>query len=523
MANPVISLQANHAQKQSSKFVSGIAIVFYLALVRVVLYLIAAPNYGYFRDEFYYLACGEHPAWGYVDQPPMIAWMAWLLQHTIGTSLYAIRLLPMLADVGAIVMTGVLARQLGGRRWAMFLSALAVLVGPIFLGLSHLFTMNAFDPLLWVLLAWLLVKQVDTGNEKLWLWVGLLFGVTLLNKYGIVFLLPGLLVGVLATPLRKSLAKPWLWAGLALATVVALPNFLWQRHWNYPFYQLLRNIRRGPRNVMKPPFPYLWEQAQMIGIIAAVLVVLGLWFYFSARGRRYALLGWGFIGTLGLLMALKGKFYYVAPVYPMMFAAGAVCFEQLTERRWRKLLRTAYPLILLAVATLIAPTIIPILPVKSFITYSNRIGIQQQKFENQQLGELPQIYADMYGWEERVKIVADYYHALPPAEQRVTAIGAPDYGQAGAIDFFGPKYGLPKSISDNNNYWIWGPRDYHGESLILINEDDPDKYREMCQSLTLVACPANPYSRPDSNRPIYHCRGLKTDLQQVWPKLKGWN
>ena len=177
---------------------------------------------------------------------------------------------------------------------------------------------------------------------------------------------------------------------------------------------------------------------------------------------------------------------------------------------------------MLAVGALIAPTIFPILPVKTFIAYSNRMGITQQKFENQPQSELPQIFADMCGWEERVKIVADYFHSLPPDEQKVTAIGAPDYGQAGAIDFFGPKYGLPKSISDNNNYWIWGPRDYHGESLILLNEPEPEKYIEYCKSLTLVARPEDPYSRPDSNRAIYHCRGLKTDLQQLWPKLKGW-
>ena len=136
-----------------SRFTSGLALVCYLVLNRVALYLIAAPNYGYFRDEMYYLACGEHPAWGYVDQPPMIAWMAWLLQHTIGTSLYALRLLPMLGDVGAMFVAAMLARDLGGRHPAMFLAALAVLVTPIYLGLSHLFTMNAFDPTLWVLLA----------------------------------------------------------------------------------------------------------------------------------------------------------------------------------------------------------------------------------------------------------------------------------------------------------------------------------------------------------------------------------
>lgn len=510
-------------ESSGSRFTSGFALVCYAGLIRVALYLIAAPNYGYFRDEMYYLACGEHPAWGYMDQPPLIAWMAWLLQHSIGTSLYALRLLPMLGDVGAIFVAGLLARDLGGKRWSMFLAAIAVLVTPIYLGLSQLFTMNAFDPLLWTLLAWLIVKLIQSGNEKLWLLIGALIGVTLLNKYGVLFFLFGLLIGVVITPLRRSLARPWFWLGVAMATVIALPNFLWQRHWHYPFVQLLINVRQGPRDVMVSPLPYLWQQTEMIGFVSVVLVLLGLWFLFSRGGRRYAVLGFGFLGVLGLMMALKGKFYYVAPVYPVMFAAGGVQFEWLTDRaRWKRV-RPVYAAALLIAGGLIAPTMIPVLPVKTYVAYSHTLGIQQQKFENQPMSELPQIYADMFGWEDRVRIAANYFHSLPEEEQRVTAIGAPDYGQAGAIDLFGPKYGLPKSISASNNYWIWGPRDYHGESTILMNEDSPEKYRDLCTSLTLVAQPSDPYSRPDANRPIYHCRGLKTDLQALWPKLKGWN
>lgn len=493
-----------------------------VALVRVLLYLVAAPHYGYFRDELYYLACGEHPAWGYMDQPPLIAWMAWLLEHTIGTSLYALRLLPMLGDVGAIVMTGLLARKVGGGAWAVFLSALAVLATPIFLALSQLFTMNAFDPLLWLLLAWLMVDLVQTGNQKLWLWVGALIGVTLLNKYGVLFFVAGLLVGVLASPLRRSLARGWFWAGVGLATLIALPNFLWQLHWNFPFVQLIHAVRQHGRDVMLPPLPYLAQQAQMIGFVSVLLVLLAAWHLISPQGRRYAVLGWGFLGVLGTMLALRGKFYYVAPAYPVMFAAGAVLLERLTERRWLRWFRPAYALVMAAVGALIAPTVIPVLSIPQYLAYTHTLGIHQQKFEHQELGELPQIYADMVGWEERVKIVAAYYHSLPPAEQRITAIGAPNYGQAGAIDFFGPRYGLPKSISDNNNYWIWGPRQYTGQSIILMDEDSPEKYQRMCKSLTLVARPSNPYARADENYPIYHCVGLSPSLQTLWPLLKPW-
>lgn len=505
-----------------SRFTGSFALVAYVALVRVALYLVAAPHYGYFRDELYYLACGQHPAWGYMDQPPMIAWMAWLLEHTIGTSLYAIRLLPMLADVGTIIFTALLTRKLGGRRWAIFLAAFAVLVAPVFLMLSQLFTMNAFDPLLWTLLAWLIVDLIQTDNQRLWLWIGGVVGITLLNKYGVLFLVVGLLAGVIASPLRRSLARPWFWAGIALATLIALPNFLWQLHWNFPFVQLVSAVRHNGRDVMLPPLPYLAQQTQMLSFIPALLVVLGVWFLFSPRGRHYSVLGWGFLTVLGLMLLLKGKFYYVAPVYPIAFAPGAVFFEQLTERRWLRSFRPIYALTMLAVGALIAPTALPLLPVKDYIAYTKKFGIQQQKFEHEPQSQLPQIYADMFGWEERVRIVAAYFHSLSPEEQRVTAIGAPNYGEAGAIDLFGPKYGLPKSISDSNNYWIWGPRNYTGQSIILLDEDSPEKYLLHCQSLREIAHPVDPYSRPDEDFPIYHCRGLTPTLQVLWPRLKPW-
>jgi 4-amino-4-deoxy-L-arabinose transferase-like glycosyltransferase len=504
------------------RFTGGLALVGYIALVRVALYLLTASHYGYFRDELYYLACGEHPAWGYMDQPPLIAWMAWLLQHTIGTSLYAIRLLPMLADLGAIAVTALLTQKLGGQRWAMLFSALAVLVTPIFLAFSHLFTMNAFDPLLWTLLAWLIVNLIQTGNQRLWLWIGGLVGITLLNKYGVLFLVLGLLVGMIVSPLRRSVVRPWFWAGIGLATLIALPNFLWQWHWNFPFVQLVSAVRHNGRDVMLPPLPYLAQQAQMLSFIPALLVVLGVGFLLSPRGRRYSILAWGFLSVLGLMLLLKGKFYYVAPAYPAMFAAGAVSLEQLTERQWMKWFRPVYALAMLVVGALIAPTALPLLPVKAYIAYTKALGIQQQKFENEPQSQLPQIYADMFGWEERVRTVAAYYRSLSPEEQRVTAIGAPNYGEAGAVDLFGAKYGLPKSISGSNNYWIWGPRDYTGQSIILLDERSPDKYLSHGQSLREIAHPMDPYSRPDEDFPDYHCRGLTPTLQALWPTLKPW-
>ena len=509
-------------QQRNSAFTSGTGIVLYVAVVRIILYLLAAPHYGYFRDELYYLACGEHPAWGYVDQPPLIGWAAWLLEHTLGTSLWALRLLPALAGVASIVLAGRLVRELGGSRWAMFLAALATLMAPIFLALSHLFTMNAFDPLLWTAIALLIVRIANSGRERLWLAVGALAGITLLNKYGVIFWLSGVLVGLCLTPLRRSFARRWLWMGCALATLIALPNFLWEWRNHFPFLQLMRNVRESGRDIVLAPLPYLAAQAQMLGFVAALLVPFALLFFFSRRGRAYRVLGWAYLVFLAEMLFLHGKMYYLAPVYPMMFAAGAVWVESATEAKRWVWAKPALAVAITAISTLYLPTILPVLSVPHFLAYEHRTGIEQQKFEHMPQGVLPQLYADMFGWQEMVQRVAAFYHTLPPDVQHKTAIFANNYGEAGAIDFFGPRYGLPKAIGGHQNYWIWGPRGYTGESLIVMGEHDERNMQNDCTSYRVIGTTEDPLSRRDEWAPIYYCQGLKWNLQTIWPELKRW-
>lgn len=523
MNEGTFSTGTSSQDRTASFLTSGTAIVLCVAFLRIVLYFIAGPNYGYFRDELYYLACGEHPALGYVDQPPLIAWITWLLQHTIGTSIWALRLLPALAGTAGIVMAGLLTRELGGRRWAMFLASLATLMAPVLLALSHLYTMNAFDPLLWTAIAYLVVRIIKTGNERLWLAAGALVGITVLNKYGVVFWLLGLIAGVLITPLRQSLRSRWFWFGCALATAIALPNFLWQWSHHFPFLELMHNVRRNGRDVALPPLTYLKAQAEMLGYVAAVLVPIGLLFFFSKSGRLYRVLGWAYLIFLAEMIVMNGKGYYLAPVYPIMFSAGAVWIESATERKLWVWAKPALALGIITVSSIYAPTILPILSVPAFLAYEKKMGIKQQKFEHQQEGVLPQLYADMFGWEDMAQRVGAYYHTLSPEEQKKTAIFANNYGDAGAIDFFGPRYGLPKSIGNHQNYWIWGPREYTGESLIVLGDRDERNMQTKCSSYSIVGNTKHPLSRPDEWNPIYHCRGFKWNLQEIWPKTKHWD
>lgn len=509
-------------ERHASSYFSGMNLVAGLALVRIVIYSFAAPHYGYFRDELYYLACGQHPAWGYVDQPPLIAWVAWLLEHTLGTSLWVLRLLPALADAATVLLAGLLARELGGRRWAMFLTALATLLAPIFLALSHLFTMNAFDPLLWTAMAFLFVRLAIGERQRLWIPIGALAGITILNKYGVLFWFSGLLLGLCLTPLRRSLRQHWFWMGCALAAILALPNFLWEQQHQYPFLQLMHNVRESGRDLSLAPLAFLAAQAQMLGFVAAVLVPLALLLFFSRRGKPWRALGWAYLIFLAEMMLLHGKMYYLAPVYPMLFAAGSVELESFRGHRWGWT-KPALAVGIAAIGIAYAPTAVPILSVPHFLAWERILGVRQQKFEHTQPSVLPQIYADMFGWPEMVQRVAAFYDTLPPEVRRETGIVGDNYGEAAAIDYFGPQYGLPKAIGPHQTYWLWGPRQYTGESLIILGEGNPERMAELCTSYRVIGNGEDPLSRRSEWLPIYYCQGLHPDLQTLWPRIKKWN
>jgi hypothetical protein len=507
----------NEPKQKRSVLTSGTALVFYVAIFRLALYLYAAPNYGYSRDELYYLACGEHPAWGYVDQPPLVGWMAWMLEHTVGTGLYALRFLPMLAGVATVLLTGMVAQELGGKRWAMFIAATAAMLGPVFLAVTHVFSMNAFDFPLWTLLVFILLRIQKFGNEKLWLLFGAVLGVTVLNKYGIAFFVTGMFLGVAIGPMRRNLTRRWFWLGLCLAAAIALPNFLWQLNRDFPFLQLMRNVRASGRDIALPPISFLVDQMTLIGFISALLVPLGLAFVLTNKGRPFLVPAIGFLTLLVTMMVLHGKGTYVTPAYPVMFAAGATALEQWTTKKSLFWITPVFAFLLTTLGVATIPLGFPILSPEKFIAYTAKLGMEQPHYENQPKGRLPQFYADMFGWEERVRLVADYYNHLSPEERRKTVVLATNYGDAGAVDLFGPKYGLPKAISTHQNYWNWGPRQYTGESLIILGGGNQARD---CASLTTVAVPNNPYARPDANLPILHCRGLRKNLQDLWPSIR---
>jgi energy-coupling factor transporter transmembrane protein EcfT len=502
-------------------FVSGPAIVVGIAILKLALQLHAAPHYGIFRDEMYYLACGQHLGWGYVDHPPLMPFIAWLVSHSLGTSLIAIRLLPALAGAALVWITGDLARRMGGGRMAQALAALAVLTAPIYMLLQHWFTMNAFEPLLWMACAWCVLRSIESGNPRWWLWIGVLCGIGMEMKYTIALFAAGLLIGLALTPHRRVFRSKWFWLGCLATFLIFLPHLVWLIHNHFPFLEYEHNVRMTSRDIRRGPLAFLIDQANILNPVSAVLWILGLlWLLFTRTGARYSLLAWIFLVVVGVLLVTQGKNYYVSPVYPMMFAAGAVAFTQWSRSTWS---RAAYTALLAVSGILLAPLSLPLLRPETYLRYEQALGTGPIiKAENQRTGRLPQFFADEFGWEDMVRKTAAVYGSLPPEERARTAIFANDWGHAAAVDYFGPKYGLPRAISNHNSYWLWGPRDYDGSTVIVLGSDgsgDREYFRTVIDTGQKVD---NPWSREDEHFTIWLCRGLKWDFRAVWPRIKKW-
>ena len=454
----------------------------------------------------------------------MIALAAKLSRAILGDSLSAIRFLPALAGAVKVLLTGLMVREFGGRRFAVALACLCVMVAPIYLGIDNFLSMNAFEPVFWMGCVYFIILAINRNDSRYWIGFGLMAGLGLQNKHSMLIFGLAVVAGLLLTPSRRFLADKWLWIAGAIAFIIFLPNIIWEQQHGWATLELLRNVKTSGKNVMLSPFDFIGQQFLFLLPLAAPVWLGGLWFFFfDVEGRRYRILGVTYVALLALMILMKGKNYYLAPVYPMLFAGGAVFWEKLLAgRRHTVWLKVAYPIILVAGGAVFAPMSLPILPVETLIRYQSAVGFEPPRTEVGHRGTLPQHFGDMFGWPEMVGTVAGVYHRLSPEERRLTAIYAGNYGEAGAIDFFGPRYGLPKAISPHQNYFLWGPRDYTGEVLIVL-QAEREELERVCESVEDGPVLNHPYAMAEERYTIFICRRLKQPLPQMWPSLKHWN
>lgn len=486
-----------------------------VALLGGALHLLTITSYGWFRDELYYIACGEHLAFGYVDHPPLVALIARLTQ-LLGGSMWVTRLPALLAAMAVIWLCGRIARELGGGPWAQGMAALCALVAPVYLFVFHILSMNSFDVLFWTLGAWIVVKIVSGGDPRLWLLFGLICGLGLQNKHSLLFFGFGVFVGLLLTPERRHFRERWNWLGGAIAALLFLPHVIWQVMHDWPTAEFVRNATAF-KNVALSPLAFFGEQVMQMHPLTFPVWLAGLVWLFRSR---YRVLAWAYVAAFLVLITQSSKAYYLSPAYPPLFAAGATAIESWIRR---PALRAALAVLLLAGGAVTAPLTLPILPAETVPRHARALGIEIRAGERHEMGALPQHFADMHGWEEMVAEVARVYHSLPPEERAKAGVYGQNYGQAGAVDLLGRKHGLPKASSGHNSYFLWGPQG-SGEILIIIG-GDPEDHRQAFEDVRQageVDCGGlcMPY---EDRQPVWIARGLKAPIEQIWPMTKHYD
>jgi hypothetical protein len=496
----------------------AIGVLIGLCTAKLLLHIFTSVrHYGYFRDELYYLDMARHLDWGYVDSAPLIAVYA-KVALWMGGSLAALRILPALAGTVLVAISILISRELGGGRYAQFLAGLAVLLCPGVLWADSLMTMNAFEPLFWMGGILVVTRILRTADSRLWLWFGLLAGLGLENKHSTLSFGFAVTVALLLTHHRREFARRWIWIAGALALALFLPNIIWQIRHHFPTLEDLENVRREGKNVVLGPLAFVKEQIIDIHPILLPVWLSGLvWFL---RDRRWRVLGVIFAVFFVLMEVGHAKNYYVFPIYPMLFAGGAVVIERWLANRAAWTCAAVVAIISLAALPAI-PLVTWMLPPERLLAYQDAIGFKPAKAEVHHESLLPQPVADQFGWPEMVREVAAIYNSLPPDERAKTGIWAGNYGEAGAINLFGPQYGLPRAWSRHQNHWYWGPPPQVYENLIVI-QWSPDDVRDNCTSFQAFEHYQR-FGMGEENAPMYLCRGVTFDIQKIWWHSHHWN
>lgn len=492
------------------------------ALITLAIHVAANAHYGFFRDELYFIICGFHPAWGYVDQPPVVPLLA-AGSQLFGHSLFALRAIPAIFAAAGAYVTCLLVFEFGGGVFAAALAAIAYLAAPVLESFGSKVGPDMVGLWLWPLAALYVVRIVKGADPRTWILWGIVCGVALQSKYSVAFFIVALVAGLALTPQRRVLGSRWFVAGLVVAGIIALPNFLWQAAHDFPMWELLRNGASG-KNLVPGPLLFLAQQLLLTNLFVAPIWIVGLIWLLRNPSARF--LGYAYLLLIAAMIALHAKHYYPADVYPILMACGSVSIEGWTRRA--AIVRGAIVVAAIGAGLFFAPLVLPVLSETAELDYTAFVGrvlhIPRSALatERNRTAALPEDFADMHGWPELASTVATIYYALPVQQRDQAAIVASNYGEASAIDFFGPRYGLPPAISGHNNYWLWGTHGYTGNVVIDVNGDCG---RSTFPGLFRNARTATRFNPPwvisfEQNIPISVCSGITQPLAQLWPKLR---
>jgi Dolichyl-phosphate-mannose-protein mannosyltransferase len=469
-----------------------------LAAVKVTGTMAFANGYGWHRDELYYLACARHLALGYVDFPALVPLLARVDQTLFPGSLPALRVLPALGGAAILVVAAAIARELGGGAGAQVLAAFAVLISPLYIGANALFQTVTFDQMVWAVLCWLLVRILVGGDPRLWLLFGLVFGVGLETKFTVIGLGAGVLAGLLLTPARRHLATRWPWLGLGISLLLLAPNLWWQagHSWDSVRYTISHHGNTDG------PVAYWAQQLLLVGPLHIPLVVLG--FRRTYKDVNVRALFWTAVTVELLFFASGGKAYYPAPIYALLYAAGSISLAQFLARGRGRWMLVAVPATLSA---LLLPIGLPVLPAQ--LAAQSVVWKARKDF------------ADEYGWPELARQVQAVHRGLPASERGSAMVLAENYGEAGALDLYGPDLGLPAVVSPHLTYYYWAPPRMDPQTVISVGYSRND-LRPLFADVEPAGTISNAYGvqNEEYGRPIFVCRRPRRPLSSEWQALK---
>ncbi len=469
------------------------------ALVVVVLLLVAA-RYGYHRDELYFVAATDQLAWGYVDQPPFTIWVAWLADTIAPGSVVMLRVLPALTIGAVVILAGLITRRLGGGKRAVLLGAGAVAASGVFLAVGHLLSTTTFDILFWTIILYLFVRILNGSDPRLWVALGAVAGFGLLNKHMILLLLFGLGAGLLLTSRRRLLVSKWPWLGALLALLIWSPNLLWQVENDWPTIEMLQSLQDN-NSGLGAAVEFVALQLPFLSIVLVPPAVIG--FRRTLRDEQLRAIAVGFSALVLLMLIIGGKGYYIVPYYAVFLPMGMVEMEERWEAGSARFSPRTVGIVMVAAVVAMSPFFLPVVP-ESAVGLFNAV--------NPELGET-------IGWEELAGQVAGVNDVVGAG-----TVFTGSYGEAGAIDLFGPERGLPPASSGHNAYWMWGPPSDDAVPVIVLGYYESWMNRG-CTRWEYVGKITNEagIDNEEFGLPIAVCHEMRRPWSEVWPELAHYN
>lgn len=482
----------------------------FFAIAKIIFHLFTNTNWGFQRDEFLYIMLGRNPDWGYWSIPPVTGWVSWLGQNIIGDGQGSIRFLAALFSGATVFLCCLMARDMGGKRSAQIFAGVAATTGLAGIRSGHLFQPVGIDIFFWALASWVLIRYLKSGKGTWLLGLGAVVGFGFLNKYTVLFLMAAMAIGLLLTPARKVFTKKYTWVGAGLALLIVLPNLWWQWDHNFPVSFHLSELAEDQLSNVSP-VNFLLDQL-LIHLFSVLIWLPGYYFLLRQKaGSLYRPLGWFALATVVLFLATSGKSYYTLGIYPVLFAAGGIFWEQLLKKNWQK---WALAGVVLTANLSALPMAIPFMSIERTVNYFDWLGVESLvRWERGNIESIPQDYADMLGWKEIAKHV----------DAAMDKVGDPDrcliytenYGQAGAAQYYG-KY-PDRVVSFSDNYRIWMPEQIAPsvDNFIYVNDELGEDVESRFDNIQLIGTVETPHAREGGTQ-IYLCQDPNTPFHEFW-------